>query len=82
MSDQQALREQRIRGKAYQLWQEAGSPEGEDEHFWHQGCAATDQEEEALDETVEESFPASDPPANSGITGPMVARKKNGRPAV
>lgn len=29
----------------------------------------TPQEEEALDETLEESFPASDAPANTGETG-------------
>ncbi|PZW48775.1 Protein of unknown function (DUF2934) [Humitalea rosea] len=82
MSDQQTLREQRLREKAYQLWQEAGSPEGEDDRFWQQAIAATEHEEDALDETVEESFPASDPPANSGIIGPQVARKRNGRQAV
>jgi hypothetical protein len=27
-------------------------------------------EQESYDETVAESFPASDPPASSGITGP------------
>ena len=28
------------------------------------------------DTVVEDSFPASDPPANSGITGPRAARPK------
>jgi hypothetical protein len=28
------------------------------------------------DKTVADSFPASDPPANSGITGPRAARKR------
>ena len=28
------------------------------------------------DKVVEDSFPASDPPANSGITGPRAARPK------
>jgi hypothetical protein len=28
------------------------------------------------DRTVEDSFPASDPPANSGITGPRAARQR------
>jgi hypothetical protein len=31
--------------------------------------APTPQEDDALDETLEESFPASDAPANTGETG-------------
>jgi hypothetical protein len=37
---------------------------------------ATRDEERKLDETVKESFPASDPPANSGIVGPRAARPR------
>lgn len=33
------------------------------------GNASVEQETE-IDEAVEETFPASDPPASSGITGP------------
>ena len=25
-----------IRDRAYALWEAAGSPDGQDEHFWHQ----------------------------------------------
>ena len=32
------------------------------------------KDDEKLDRTVEDSFPASDPPANSGIVGPRAAR--------
>jgi hypothetical protein len=32
--------------------------------------------EDKLDRTVEDSFPASDPPANSGITGPRATRPR------
>ena len=32
-------------------------------------------EQESYDETVEETFPASDPPAASGITGPGRGRQ-------
>jgi hypothetical protein len=28
------------------------------------------------DRTVEDSFPASDPPANSGVTGPRATRRR------
>lgn len=29
-------REARIRRRAHQLWQDAGSPDGEDARFWHE----------------------------------------------
>jgi hypothetical protein len=35
----------------------------------------TRKDEEKLDKTVEDSFPASDPPASSGITGPRLPRR-------
>jgi hypothetical protein len=70
--------EQKIRERAYALWQQAGSPEGRHEEFWHQardeqsrsGSTPGDQNRTLSDETGKESFPASDPPANPGIVGP------------
>lgn len=60
-------REQRIRERAFYLWREAGSPEGEAEAFWHRAHAEEPPEpqdvEDAIDEAGEESFPASDPPS-------------------
>lgn len=35
-------REDRIRVRAHQLWQEAGEPEGRDEEFWHLAVALVD----------------------------------------
>jgi len=40
----------------------------------------TRKDEKRLDETVEESFPASDPPASSGITGPRIQRPADKEP--
>jgi len=34
MSDSTTLTEHRIRERAFQLWQEAGCPEGRAEEFW------------------------------------------------
>jgi len=34
------------------------------------------KEEQKQDRVVEESFPASDPPSNTGITGPGTTDKK------
>ncbi|HTO62766.1 MAG TPA: DUF2934 domain-containing protein [Bradyrhizobium sp.] len=27
---------QTIRSKAHELWEQAGKPEGQEEHFWHE----------------------------------------------
>ena len=35
----------------------------------------TQQDQAELDEALEETFPASDPPANTGSTGPSGDRK-------
>ncbi len=35
----------------------------------------TKQEQQELDEALEDTFPASDPPANSGSTGPSGDQK-------
>lgn len=61
--------EQRIREIAYRLWQQEGSPAGRDVEFW-QRARALAAGQDRIDEASEESFPASDPPAMGGITGP------------
>ena len=62
--------EERIRERAYTLWEEAGCPEGQEHQFWHKArllLAASRPEErkpasqDDLDQTGEQSFPASDP---------------------
>jgi hypothetical protein len=69
MSDEYELLQQRIREKAHQLWKEAGSPEGDDERFWFRAKVEIDREEAKLDKEVAGSFPASDPPSSSVVTG-------------
>ena len=71
--------EQRIREKAYYLWEKEGSPEGRDLEFWERarlmvngedaGSTGTEdrhysEEDRKADEAAKESFPASDPPAH------------------
>jgi hypothetical protein len=70
MSESQ-IREERIRDAAYFLWIDAGRPTGRDVEFWlaAEKADAMDADVEA-DTASEDSFPASDPPANTGITGP------------
>jgi hypothetical protein len=70
MSDEYALLRQRIRDEAYRLWEEAGRPEGQADRFWHAAKVAVDQAEAKLDKEVSQSFPASDPPSSSVVTGP------------
>jgi hypothetical protein len=68
--DNRGAVEQRVRERAYELWQGAGQPEGRDVEFWeearHQlfhsgGARKTDILNEELDQAGEDSFPASDP---------------------
>jgi Protein of unknown function (DUF2934) len=78
--------EQRIREAAYRLWAEAGRPEGEADEFWRQARAqvfAHEMTEEATqgsddashDKALADSFPASDPPSHSVISGTAGAPK-------
>jgi hypothetical protein len=63
MSDKFELLQQRIRDKAYELWESAGSPDGEEERFWLQAQGEIDQDEAKLDRDEAASFPASDLPS-------------------
>lgn len=36
--------EQRIREKAYELWQADGAPEGNSDHYWHRACEILETE--------------------------------------
>ena len=58
----------RIQECAYGLWQNAGCPPGSAERFWYEAERQVREEEAEYDDAVEDSFPASDPPAHSGIT--------------
>lgn len=59
--------EERIRQLAYELWKARGCPEGSAEQDWYAAQQRLHGERradsQAVDETVKESFPASDPPA-------------------
>jgi hypothetical protein len=48
-----ADREQRIRERAYQLWEADGAPEGKAEHYWHRARRLIDAEE-SPDLSIEE----------------------------
>jgi hypothetical protein len=39
--------EERIRQRAYQLWQEEGCPEGQDEAHWERARAAVERESQS-----------------------------------
>jgi hypothetical protein len=72
--------EQRVRERAYYLWQKEGSQEGREQEFWQRALlleqAETEPpmqtpllsrspEEKEMDKTLADTFPASDPPSFS-----------------
>ena len=78
--DDKALQE-RIREQAYYFWEQEGRPEGCAEFHWHKARQliegpgqmvgtdgkASDEPGASIDEQIEDSFPASDPPSyNAG----------------
>jgi hypothetical protein len=75
VSDAQDDPERRTRERAYALWERAGRPDGRADEFWQQAraeearAAATAAAEERIDEEARESFPASEPPSRTGVTG-------------
>jgi hypothetical protein len=56
--------EDMIRNEAYNLWQQAGSPAGREQEFWHQAREKLTDRLTDLDKAGEDSFPASDPVNN------------------
>ncbi|MFM0388825.1 DUF2934 domain-containing protein [Paraburkholderia dipogonis] len=42
-------REEKIRVRAYELWEKDGSPEGRADEYWEQARAQIDEEESAAD---------------------------------
>jgi hypothetical protein len=65
----------RVLSRARQLWQAAGSPKGKESAYRDQAQEAEEKlakhkDDKAVEIAEIDSFPASDPPAHSGITGP------------
>jgi hypothetical protein len=62
--------EDELRARAHQLWEADGCPTGRTDEFWHRARKELAHEDVDYDTTIEDSFPASDPPSHSGTTGP------------
>ena len=70
MANDEAQVPERVRALAQRLWEEAGRPEPGWRGFIQQARSQVREDERLYDKTLADSYPASDPPANSGITGP------------
>jgi len=57
--------EQRIRERAYEIWENEGCPEGRGSEHWEQACA---EFRDAKAEAEAGSQQAADPPASAGAT--------------
>ncbi len=63
---------QAIAELAYRLWEERGRPDGDHEQIWldaeqrlkHKGAAPPERAAPVIDNTLKDSFPASDPPSS------------------
>ena len=62
-----AVGEQRIRELAYHLWDKAGRPDGRADEFWYAARREIESDEAGYDEALDETYPASDPPAHTPI---------------
>ena len=68
-SDDGKSTEWRVRERAHQLWEHEGRPEGRHEDHWAQAeREVSSANDDKLDKASADSFPASDAPANTGIT--------------
>ncbi|HET9146611.1 MAG TPA: DUF2934 domain-containing protein [Acetobacteraceae bacterium] len=66
-----AHREHRIRERAFFLWQEAGSPEGREEEFWHR---AEELEQGGAMSSSQAGAPQADPTGQNEAPEPVEER--------
>jgi hypothetical protein len=73
--------EGRVRDRAYHLWLDAGSPEGQDDDFWHEahrlerelakggatGAATDDRQEKGVTEALGDMLTGANVPAARGL---------------
>jgi Protein of unknown function (DUF2934) len=82
VSDTKQEFEQRIRERAYFLWQQDGCPDGQADQHWERASeieATREGDDRRIDIEGEDSFPASDPPSHSRITGDAPGRRARSR---
>jgi hypothetical protein len=48
-----------IRNRAYELWQEAGMPDGNEDEFWHRARLEIEQEQKSVLPTPAENEPSA-----------------------
>jgi hypothetical protein len=82
VSDAKQELEQRIRERAYFLWQQNGCPDGHADQYWERASeieATREGDDRRIDIEGEDGFPASDPPSHSRITENAPGRRVRSR---
>jgi hypothetical protein len=74
--------DQRIRERAYELWEADGCPHGRAQEYWYRAQAELDESRSgSLDEQLDESFPASDPPSMTNPSDNILPKAPEDEPA-
>jgi hypothetical protein len=66
MSDREPDIEEQVRQRAYELWEEAGRPEGRGDEFWHEAWTDITSGSEPVATATIGATASGDPPSKEG----------------
>ena len=68
MSDRGPDIEEQVRRRAYELWEEAGRPEGRGDEFWHEAWADITSGSEPVATATVDATASPHPPSHKGLS--------------